>query len=89
MYTEYITTHSLLEVESTDHAIGELWESSLSSLQRRGAWKGEQLREPEWELVTGVGAQGRREPTEGVVGLLHGAELKEKNLEDFKEASPH
>lgn len=87
--SEYITTRSLLQAESTDHAIRELWESSISSLQSREAWKGEQLREPEWKLVTGVGAQGRREVTEGVVGLLHRAELKEKNLEDFNGAPPH
>lgn len=42
-----------MEVESTDRAIRELWEISISSLQRRGAWKGEQLKEPEWELLMG------------------------------------
>ncbi len=42
-----------------------------------GAWKGEQLREPEWELVKGVSAQGR-EVTEGVDGLLHSLGLKKR-----------
>lgn len=66
-----------MDVGSTDHIFRELWESS-SSLQKRGAWKGEQLREPEWELVKGVSAQGRREVTEGVDGLLHCLDLKKR-----------
>lgn len=40
-------------------------------MQRVEAWKDEQLKEPEWGLVEGVGTQGRREVTKGVVGLLH------------------
>lgn len=67
------TTHSLVEV----YIFGELWES-ISSWQRRGARKGEQLREPGWELVKGVSAQGRREITEGVDGLLHSLGLEKR-----------
>lgn len=62
---------SVVNEESTDRATRELWESSLSSLQRVEAWKDEQLKEPEWGPVEGVGTQGRREVTKGVVGLLH------------------
>lgn len=66
-----------MEVEGADHIFRELWES-ISSLQWRGAWKREQFREPEWELVKGVSAQGRREVTEGVDGLLYSLGLKKR-----------
>lgn len=42
LYTEYITTHSPLEVEGTDRVVGELWETSISSVQREGAREGGQ-----------------------------------------------
>lgn len=42
------------------------------------AWKDEQLKEPEWRPVEGVGTQGRREVTKGVVGLLHSLDLKKR-----------
>lgn len=41
-------------------------------------WKGEQLREPEWELVKGVRAQGRRGVTEGIDGPLHSLDVKKR-----------
>lgn len=65
------TPCSVVSEESIDRAIRELWESSLSSLQRVEARKDEQLTGPERGPVEGVGAQGRREVTKGVVGLLH------------------
>lgn len=42
------------------------------------AWKDEQLKEPEWGPVEGVGTQGRREVTKGVVGFLHSLDLKKR-----------
>lgn len=70
------TPCSVANEENTDHVTRELWESNLSSLQKVEVWKDEQLKEPEWGPVEGVGAQGRREVTRGVVGLLHSLGLK-------------
>lgn len=74
------TPCGVVNEESTDRAIRELWESSLSSLQRVEARKDEQLKESAWGPVEGVGAQGRRVGgvTKGVVGLLHSLGLKKR-----------
>lgn len=41
-------------------------------------------RVPEWKRDRGLGAQGIGKVTEGVVGFLHSAGLKEKNLQAFQ-----
>lgn len=44
----------------------------------RGSMEGWAAERPEWGPVEGVGTQGRREVTKGIVGLLHSSDLKKR-----------